>query len=122
MLCEYQEGQLAGEYSMPSAQCFTITPTGSGSQHLVAVGAEDRLTFLSTSDQSVVSSLDSVLKVMCMLMVDTSLFVGLGCGAVVVISLTVSMLLFYKTHLGRLCHNYSSVSAVLNCWHSAGIN
>lgn len=95
MLCEYQEGQLAGEYSMPSAQCFTITPTGSGSQHLVAVGAEDRLTFLSTSDQSVVCSLDSVLKVMCMLMVDTSLFVGLGCGSVVVISLTVSMLLFF---------------------------
>lgn len=79
---------------MSSAQCFAITPTGSGSQHHVAVGGEDRLTFLSSSDQSVVSSLDTVLKVMCVLVVDTSLFVGLDCGSIVVVSLTVSMLLF----------------------------
>ncbi|XP_076441840.1 uncharacterized protein LOC143280934 isoform X2 [Babylonia areolata] len=82
------KGELTGEYPMADAQCFTITPVGSGSQHYLAVGCADHLTFLSINDHSVVSSLDTVVKVMCVLVVDTCLFAGLDSGAVIVVSLT----------------------------------
>ncbi|KAL8605920.1 hypothetical protein ACOMHN_065016 [Nucella lapillus] len=81
-------GELSAEYPIADAQCFTITPVSSGSQHYLAVGCADHLTFLSINDQSVVSSLDTVLMVKCMQVIDTSLYVGLDCGGVVVVSLT----------------------------------
>ena len=67
-----------------------MAPVGSGSQHYLAVGCSDHLTFLSmTGDRGSTSSVPTVVKVLCVLVVDASLFAGLESGAVIVVSLTV---------------------------------
>lgn len=83
------EGQLANEFPLSGAQCFTFIPANSDlNESLLAIGAYTHVEFYSAAAKSLIQSLNTVSKVLCMQLVDSRLHVGLDTGIVAVITLT----------------------------------